>query len=244
MPHNELLFKLHKLKQPIWLIKLLSNYFSGRTFHVKIKNKISSSKRIAAGTAQGAIISPSLYNLYISDMPTNPDVYQYADDTAFLFAAKTTGKATEQANLHMERLSKWCDNWKTKINATKSQALCFQQTQRPTTAIVKYKGDVIPRTTNLKYLGVIIDKDLKFNEHTANIVEKIEAQTRSLFRWIKFRKLTTIQTKEILYKSLIIPTINYGQPAWDQATKTNHETLQLKEKEWIRIIYGLSLIHI
>jgi hypothetical protein len=219
VPYPELLFKLNELKQPVWLIKLLRSYYENRTFHVKIKNKISQNKRISAGTAQGAIISPCLYSLYISDMPHSDYTYQYADDTAFIFRDPKRTEAEREANSCLERLSKWCTDWKTKINASKSQAMSFQQTDHANRITVRYNQEIIPKTKEIKYLGILIDKDLTFSAHTRNVIEKDKAKFRTLSRWLQKKKIITIQTKEILYKSLVLPSLLYGLPVWDQARK-------------------------
>ncbi|KAK3916156.1 LOW QUALITY PROTEIN: putative RNA-directed DNA polymerase from transposon BS, partial [Frankliniella fusca] len=71
-----------------------------------------------AGTAQGAVISPFLYSMYIKDMPHSNchiKVYQYADDTGYLVGQPTTKQAVKLLNTQLKDLEKWCNNWKTKI---------------------------------------------------------------------------------------------------------------------------------
>jgi hypothetical protein len=56
------LYKLTNLPYP--------SYLNGRTFEASFHTAISSTRRMRAGVAQGGIISPVLFSLYVNDMPT------------------------------------------------------------------------------------------------------------------------------------------------------------------------------
>ena len=72
---------VHKLKFifnfPDFLNKILYNYLIERSFFVTILNSItgdivkSNEYKISAGTAQGSILAPILYNLYLSDIQSS-----------------------------------------------------------------------------------------------------------------------------------------------------------------------------
>ncbi|GFQ99916.1 probable RNA-directed DNA polymerase from transposon BS [Trichonephila clavata] len=63
--HTGLLFKLITYKIPPPLILLLSSYISDRDISVKINRTYSTNKPIKAGIAQGSILGPVLFNLYM-----------------------------------------------------------------------------------------------------------------------------------------------------------------------------------
>ena len=76
----------------IWLCNFLTN----PKFQVKINNRLSNFYDISAGVPQGAILSPTLYGLYSSDIPRNQilshgtKISAYADDLAFWNVSKIT----------------------------------------------------------------------------------------------------------------------------------------------------------
>ncbi|GFW80268.1 RNA-directed DNA polymerase from mobile element jockey [Trichonephila clavipes] len=72
--HNGLIFKLIQVNLPPYLIKIIYEYLSNRTFQVKINSIHSRIGSIQAGTPQGNILSPLLYSLYTYDFPTSPTV--------------------------------------------------------------------------------------------------------------------------------------------------------------------------
>jgi len=68
--HDGLLFKLkHFLPSPYFL--LIKSYLDNRSFSVRHKNEFSTILKIKAGVPQGSDLSPLLYNIYTSDMPTS-----------------------------------------------------------------------------------------------------------------------------------------------------------------------------
>ncbi|GFX52994.1 probable RNA-directed DNA polymerase from transposon X-element [Trichonephila clavipes] len=89
--HNGLIFKLIQINLPPYLIKIIYEYLSNRTFQVKINSIHSRIGSIQAGTPQGSILSPLLYSLYTYDFPTSPtvEVCLFADDAAILSQARS-----------------------------------------------------------------------------------------------------------------------------------------------------------
>ena len=83
-----LLRKLINYNFPAYLIAFLQSYLTGRTFTVVVDGAFSSYRTQRAALPQGAVLSPILFTLYISDIPRIPHIqlalYVYADDTALL----------------------------------------------------------------------------------------------------------------------------------------------------------------
>jgi retron-type reverse transcriptase len=64
-----LLYKLTVLNFPSYLVKIISSYLDGRTFRTSFKTATSTSHVMRAGVAQGGIVSPVLFSLYVNDIP-------------------------------------------------------------------------------------------------------------------------------------------------------------------------------
>ncbi|GFW74185.1 RNA-directed DNA polymerase from mobile element jockey [Trichonephila clavipes] len=92
--HNGLIFKLIQVNLPPYLIKIIYEYLSNRTFQVKINSIHSRIGSIQAGTPQGSMLSPLLYSLYTYDFPTSPtvEVCLFADDAAILSQSRSPEK--------------------------------------------------------------------------------------------------------------------------------------------------------
>ena len=92
----------------------------------------------------------------------------------------------------------------------------------------------IQRKEYIKYLGVYIDKNLKWNTQIAHINDKIAKNTGILF---KLRHYVSIRTLKQLYYSLIYPYLNYALMSWGTASKFRLDTVQVKQNKCIRSIF-------
>ncbi|GFS91775.1 probable RNA-directed DNA polymerase from transposon X-element [Trichonephila clavipes] len=79
-----LTYKLINYNIPPPLVFLLHSYNSNRSYQVRVKDTLSTSKFINCGVAQGSLLGPLLFNLYINDIPeySLTKLNMYADDTA------------------------------------------------------------------------------------------------------------------------------------------------------------------
>lgn len=241
VPHEELLFKLTKTNQPGWLVQLMRSYYNNRRFAVKLNGRVSSEKPIKDSTAQGAVISPPMFNLYISDMPVRRNIgcYQYADDTLYVARGRTYRQAQIRMNRQLAVTHKWCVRWRTKVNAGKSQALQMRRTTVPDRQFpLSMGGEVIPYTDHFRYLGVLVDHRLSFKHHAQHLKEWAQARTGALAGWVACRQGVSTTTKLTLYKTLILSKLLYGLPAWQGVSKAQFEHLRVRERRWIRMITG------
>jgi hypothetical protein len=65
-----LLYKLTILNFPSYIVKTLSSYHHHRPFHTSFWLGSSTRRITRAGVAQGGLVSPVLFSLYVNDMPT------------------------------------------------------------------------------------------------------------------------------------------------------------------------------
>ncbi|CAB0036920.1 unnamed protein product [Trichogramma brassicae] len=142
--HKGLIFKLKALL-PIKLSSLLESYLCGRTFQVKVGDSITDLYPCEAGVPQGSVLGPTLYLLFTADFPVARNVFiaTYADDTAVLTSSRCHNEASRSLQNHLDKVSEWCDNWRIKINETKSNHITFTL-RKYTCPPVYLKGASIP----------------------------------------------------------------------------------------------------
>ncbi|GFY33770.1 probable RNA-directed DNA polymerase from transposon X-element [Trichonephila clavipes] len=122
-----LTYKLINYNIPPPLVFLLHSYNSNRSYQVRVKDTLSTTKFINCGVAQGSLLGPLLFNLYINDIPeyTLTKLNMYADDTAVHTTFKRITSVTFALNKHLKLLEKYYDRWKISINVEKSAAVLF-----------------------------------------------------------------------------------------------------------------------
>jgi retron-type reverse transcriptase len=79
---NGLLYKLTLLKFPSYIVHIIASYLRGRTFEASFQMATSSRRDMRAGVAQGGLISPVLFSLYVNDMSSplhHVDLALYAE---------------------------------------------------------------------------------------------------------------------------------------------------------------------
>jgi hypothetical protein len=91
--HHGLLYKVSKLKFSTDLIELIGSFISERKFGVSVEGEMSSPRVMQAGMPQGAVLSPTLFNMYINDAPLTKAVHisLFADDTCLYATDRKEG---------------------------------------------------------------------------------------------------------------------------------------------------------
>ncbi|GFU96231.1 RNA-directed DNA polymerase from mobile element jockey [Trichonephila clavipes] len=232
-----LTFKLITYNIPPPLICLLHFYNSARSFQVRVKNTLSNTKQICYGVAQGSLLGPLLFNLYINDIPdyTLTKINMFADDTAVHTTYKRISSVTYALNKHLKLLEKYYDQWKISINVEKSAAVIFTKKRTLPPPPTMY-NTTIPWSQSTKYLGIIFDKNLTLRTHIQH--------TRNKFRKIMFKLYPLIgrnselsrDNKVLLFTAIMRPILAYGCPVWGYAAKTNINILDTLQNSTIRMI--------
>lgn len=208
------------------------------TYHlVRLNLQHSNQFPIYAGVPQGSDIAPFLYTIYTSDLPTSEDtiVGTYADDTALLSVSSDHTIASQQIQTHLNNLSQWFTNWKIKINESKSSFVTFTLRLHSCPAVSINNID-IPHSTEVKYLGLILDRRLTWSPHLKNKRKKLNSRLHLLRPLL--RSNLTIPIKIILYKTLLKPIWTYGIVIWGSAKNSNKRTIQAFQNIVQRVITG------
>ena len=89
------------------------------------------------------------------------------------------------------------------------------------------EGAVLENVDNIKYLGVSITNDLKWNTHISNICIKAN-RTLGFLRRTLFSCPQNV--KEAAYKGMVHPILEYGSSVWDPHPDKLQEELEKGSK--------------
>lgn len=82
-------------------------------------------------------------------------------------------------------------------------------------------------TGEIKYLGVTISKDLRWDSHIMNMVNKTN-KTLDFLRWTL--KIRSIHTKDKAYKAFVRPVLEYACSVWDPYTTKNISKIEAVQR--------------
>lgn len=248
--HDGLLYKMHKLNFDPRLIKLIQSFLKNRTTSIKVKNAESDPINLHAGVPQGAVLSPLLYIIYVSDMPTvNNEIIktkQFADDTAIWASQPDVAAAVSCLQPILNEISFWASKWRIKTNAQKSSAVIFcnghqarGQKFNPAFYKLQYNNLDIPLKDEATYLGIKFHKFIALKPDIDAILIKVRKRAKLLSMLTS--KLNGCSSKTLLhtYKCFIRPLLDYRAPVYAALNKKQISRLEACERKILRRIFRL-----
>ena len=128
---HDLLYKLTILNFPSDLVQTISLYLWGRTLQASFQTTTSSRRGMWTRVAQGSLISPVLFSLYVNDMPTpshHVELALYADDAAIIATSRKLKVLVSLRDLN--DLQRWLSEWRIAINVSKRTATILARARR------------------------------------------------------------------------------------------------------------------
>ena len=169
---------------------------------------------VLSGVLQGTVLGPLLFSLYINDISSDIDseITLFADDYVCNHEIRDTDDSVKlQKNI--DRLGCWARKWGMRFQPVKCNVM--QITRKRTNKIeASYivKGTVLKNVDFIKYLGVTITHDMRWNTHISNMCTKAN-RTLSFLRWNLYQCPQDV--KVAAYRGLVCPILEYGSCVWD-----------------------------
>lgn len=225
-------YKLHPRLQ-LWILNFLTN----RTQYVKTSNGNSTSIPINTGAPQGCVLSAFLFIVYTNDMSKNTDnckIIKYADDTVVLGLIE--GQNENHYFETIDYVLEWCKENYLDLNVSKTKEMIHDfRKKKSQKKELTIDGTAVANCTEYKYLGCVIQEDLKWSTH-------IEAQTKKCSkRLFLLRILNSLHVDgrilALYYNSMIVSILTYVITSWYKGCGTElQRELARVEKRCSRLI--------
>ena len=100
------------------------------------------------------------------------------------------------------------------------------------------EGTGLENVESIKYLGVTITSDLRWNTHVSNVCTKANRTLGFLRRNLYSCPPLPPEVKEAAYKRLVHPVLDYGNSVWDPPGVVLQEELESVQKCTARFVTG------
>ncbi len=194
-------------------------YLKNRTASIEIAGA-KTKRHLTKGTPQGGVLSPLAWIvnfeglLEILNQGPAKGV-GYADDGMVMIAGSDPGTLVNLIQPILDQAAGWGRENGLKFSAAKTVAVMFTRKRKwDTNARPKMDGIEIPFSSNAKYLGVLMNSRLTWNDHVSNKIKKCKAKIMQIRAAVGIKWGPNPRLMLWAYQGIVVPALTYGSLVW------------------------------
>lgn len=225
---------LHKMRVPDYLCKMLRSYFENRVLVYDTDDgwKVID---ITAGVPQGSILGPTLWNAMYNgvltlQLPRGVEIVGFADDIVLTVTGETVEEVEMLSTEAIGIVEDWMNRVNLKIAHHKTDVVLISNCRAVQQMQLGVGEQVVTSQRALKYLGVMVNDRLNFNNHVDYVCEKASKAISALSS-IMPNNFGPRSSKRRLLANVSMSILRYGSPAWFTALQTKRNRGQLSKTQ-------------
>ena len=233
--HDLLIAKLHADGFSMKALKLINSYLCNRWQRTKVNNSFSSWTELLQGVPQGSILGPLLFNIYLNDLfffPLDTDVCNFADDTTLYACGISLNDLVNKLESAAYLVIDWFRNNYMKLNESKCHLLLCGKKEE--VVITKIGSASITETHEVRLLGVMIDRELRFKNYINFIYKKAGKELNALARLCN---LITFEKCRSLMKAFVLSQFSFSPLIWMFVDRTVNTKIDALHYRALKIVY-------
>jgi hypothetical protein len=236
--HTTLLSKLRHYGVRGQALEWFRSYLSNRKQFVMYKNTSSLLREVTCGVPQGSVLGPLLFIIYTNDLPNALRFTRcvlFADDTTIYYSSRNLVHVIQNISVDLKHLTEWFKSNKLSLNISKTNYMLFTKNNKDYEQNINLRlsNENITRVNSTKFLGMIIDDKLNWQDHISHTKNKMSS---GLYALNKSKHVLGKNHLKTLYHSLIHPYLSYGLLLWGSASKSLTKKIEVMQNKAIRSI--------
>ena len=219
----------------------IRSYLENRQQFALINGKKSNTTSIETGVPQGSVLGPLLFIVYVNDLVNSikdGKTTLFADDTSILLHDKDLKLLKHRSENTLKEVYDWLVCNKLTLSWEKTFFVIYHSYKKNADVIheLRVYDNRVKRAKSAKYLGMIIDETLSWNEHVTNLCNTL---SRNFNLFYNIRNIIPDQLKKNLYYSLVYSHIQYGIELYGACKKQLSNKIQILQNKLLKVLFNL-----